>query len=116
MKIVGQYQSRYNDLAGEALPCGPIYQSDGLSLHVAKHHPNDKDHLSEIPGIVAAPDYIGHNPKEPDSVELVKRCEGNVMVCIKLDRKENYLYIASVYEITEAKLQNRLHSGRLKKY
>lgn len=38
------------------------------------------------------------------------------MVCIKLDQKNDYLYVASVYEITESKLQNRLRSGRLKVY
>lgn len=39
----------------------------------------------------------------------------NVMVCIKLDAKENYLYVASIFEITASKLNNRINSGRLKK-
>lgn len=71
--------------------------------------------MDDIPAVIEAPDFIGTNPKEPDSVELVKRMDGNVMVCVKLDKKEDYLYVATVFEITDAKLRKRVASGRLKK-
>ena len=114
MKSVGRYTERFNQLTGQNLPVGDIYQSEGLAAHVQKRHPAEIGNLAHIPGIIADPDYVGHNPKEPESIELVKVIDNNVMVCIKLDKIENYLYVASVYNITDAKLHNRLHSGRLK--
>ena len=114
MKIVGKYIDKFNTITGQNLACGYIYQSDGLYKHVQKHHPNELNNLNYISSTIANPDYVGHNPKEPNSIELVKRINGNVMVCIKLDIDKNYLYVASVFEISEAKLNNRLASGRLK--
>lgn len=114
---VGDYIAKFNAETGQQLPCGPIYQSAGLAAHVKNHHPqNGMAHLSCIPSIIQSPDYIGKHPKEPDSIELVKDVGDNVMVCIKLDSKNGYLYVASVFEISQGKLNNRLNSGRLKKY
>ena len=113
---VGTYPERFNALTNQTLPCGDIFQSDGLAAHVQKHHPKETENLSLIPQILADPDYIGHNPKEPDSVELVKVLSANVLVCVKLDAREGYLFVASVYEISSGKLNNRINSGRLKKY
>jgi len=112
--IVGQYTDRFNKLTGQSLPCGDIVQSPGLAVHIKNHHPDKLHRINDIPAVISDPDYIGHNPKEPDSVEMVKRMGENVMVCIKLDRKDNYLFVATVFEITEGKLQNRLKSGRIK--
>ena len=112
----GEYVARFNILTGQTLPCGPIYQSTGLQKHVKKHQKEKAAIMSDIPDVIRQPDYIGRNPKEPDSIELVKKLGDNVMVCVKLDSKNGYLYVASVYTISESKLNNRLHSGRLKKY
>lgn len=112
----GEYTAKFNALTGQALPCGPIYQSSGLQKHVKKHQSERPAILSDIPDVLRAPDYVGCHPKEPDSIELVKKMEENVMVCVKLDSKNGYLYVASVFTISESKLNNRLHSGRLKKY
>lgn len=112
----GEYVARFNTLTGQALPCGPIYQSSGLQKHVKKHQKEKATIMSDIPTVIQQPDYIGCNPKEPDSIELVKKFGENVMVCVKLDSKNGYLYVASVYTVSESKLNNRLNSGRLKKY
>ena len=115
--IVGNYINKFNADTGQHLPCGPIYQSVGLATHVKNHHPeNGTSLLSYVPSIIQAPDYIGKHPTKPDSIELVKNVGNNVMVCIKLDSKNGYLYVASVFEISPNKLSNRLNSGRLKKY
>lgn len=116
MKLVGQYTDRFNQLTGQSLPIGGIYQSDGLLAHVQKRHPADVGNLSHVPSVISAPDYVGHNLNEPYSIELVKSLGDNIMVCVKLDLKTNCHYVASVYTITNAKLQNRIQSGRLKKY
>ena len=87
-------------------------QSAGLAVHVQKHHPDETGNVALVPSIIAEPDYVGHNPKEPGSVELVKALDANVMVCVKRDAHN----VASVYEISSGKLTNRLNSGRLKKF
>lgn len=112
---VGVYVPRFNSLTGQSLPCGPIFQSSGLQKHVMKHMKEKASLLSDIPATIQDPDYIGHNPKESDSIELVKVIQQNVMVCVKLDSKNGYLYVASIYTISGSKLHNRLNSGRLKK-
>lgn len=111
----GEYRENFNKLTGQTLPCGPIYQSTGLQKHVKKHQKEKASILSDIPTVIQSPEYIGHNPKEQNSVELVKQLQENVMVCVKLDTKNGYLYVASVYTISKSKLNNRLNSGRLKK-
>lgn len=112
--LVGHYIEKFNTLTGQQLPCCDIVQSDGLAVHVKKHHPGEVGNISLIPQIISSPDYIGKNPKEPNSIELVKVFGANVMVCVKLDTNNHYHYVASVYEISNGKLQNRLKSGRLK--
>lgn len=116
MTHVGEYIEKFNTITGQSLPCGPIYQSPGLLAHVRSHHPGEEGNIALIPQIIADPDYIGKHPKEPDSIELIKVFSHNVMVCIKLDAAENYLYVASVFEVKDKKISNRLNSGRLKKY
>lgn len=111
---VGTYRQEFNSVTGQSLPCAPIYQSLGLQIHVQKRHPAEIGNLALIPQIIQSPDYIGKNPKEPDSIELVKVFQNNVMVCIKLDHDNGYFYVATVFEINSSKLQNRISSGRLK--
>lgn len=113
-KVVGQYVEKFNQLTGQTLPCGNIYQSKGLLKHVEKRHPDETYLVSLIPSVLQAPDYIGKNPKEPHSIELVKVMGQNVMVCVKLDTRNGYLYVASTFSISQAKLENRIASGRLK--
>ena len=113
---VGYYGDDFNRLTGQSLPEGTIYQSAGLFAHVRKRHPSELSNVLLVPQIIASPDYIGKNPKEGDSVELVKVLQDNVMVCVKLDRSEGHYYVASVYNISDSKLKNRVNSGRLMKF
>ena len=115
-KIVGCYTEKFNQLTGQNIKCGDIYQSDGLIKHVRKYHEDVSNNMEYIPMVIASPDYVGHNPKEPESVELVKYISDNIMVCVKLDSTNEYLYVASMYKISESKLNNRIKSGRLKKF
>lgn len=101
---------------GRNFPAARSCSQPGLAVHVQKHHPDETGNVALVPSIIAEPDYVGHNPKEPGSVELVKALDANVMVCVKLDAKNGYHYVASVYEISSGKLTNRLNSGRLKKF
>ncbi|MCM1326719.1 MAG: hypothetical protein NC243_09405 [Lachnoclostridium sp.] len=64
------------------------------------------------------PDYIGINPNENGvkSVELIKRYRDNVMIGIKLDSDNGYLYVSTMHDIQEKKIERRLFSGRIKEF
>lgn len=94
-----------------------IYESVGLKKHIEKRHPECLPYLPMIPDIIDSPDYIGVNPNETvQSFELVKVLHENIQIGIKLDVKKNYLYVATLYTITEGKLQHGIRNGRLKKF
>ncbi len=111
---VGTYNSLFNKLLDINLPCGTIYQSAGLQKHILNRHPDCLKYLDSISQIIEQPDYIGRNPHEPDSIELVKKFDSHILVGIKLDFSNHYLYVASLYKINDNKVNRRLHSGRLK--
>ena len=77
-------------------------------------HSEFVDYIEKIPDIIKNPDYVGRNPKEPNSLELVKRYEDNIQIAIKLDISKDYLYVATLFDIRESKIERRLASGRLK--
>ncbi len=113
---VGVYIEEFNNKLNSTLPCIKIYQSEGLIKHIQKRHEDCVDYIDNIPEIISKPDYIGSNPKEPDSIELIKTYDKNIQIAVKLNIEKDYFYVASLYEITDAELQNRLYSGRTKKF
>ena len=38
------------------------------------------------------------------------------MIVIKLDKDNDYLYVSTMHDIQESKIQRRLHSGRIKEF
>ncbi len=113
---IGIYKNEYNIKLSVSLPCLDIMQSSGLAVHVQKNHPNQIQYLNNIQDILNYPDYIGMNPNQPNSIELIKCYSDNILIAIKLDIANNYYYIASLYDVTQAKINNNLNSGRLKNY
>ena len=114
---VAKFNKKFNQYLPYVFDCETIYRSKGLATHVAKRHPECLPYLNRIASIIAAPDYIGVNPRETDaSFELVKVLDENIQVGIKFDRKNDYLYVATIYVITAGKLQHGLENGRLKKF
>ena len=94
-----------------------IYQSIGLVKHISKQHPDCLKYIGLIPQIIANPDYIGINPNEKNiNFELVKCISPNIQIGIKLDIKDNYLYVATLHTITDSKLKHGIRNGRLKKF
>ncbi len=119
MKIVGEYIQKFNDLLEIEIKEQKIYQSQGLGIHITKRkHYKCLKYIDKIPEIIDEPDYIGINPNEQGTatIELVKRYKDNVLVGIKLDKDKEYLYVSTMHDIQESKLQRRLHSGRLKEF
>lgn len=112
---VGIYGGQYDVLLGVSLPKLNIMQSEGLEKHVSKRHPSCLKYLSKIREIISSPDYVGINPKEHGSFELIKQYDDNVLIGIKLDIKNSYYYVATLHDIKQSKINNRIFSGRLKK-
>ena len=111
---VGKYNGEYDNLLGITLPQYDIYISDGLAVHVGAKHKACLPYLANIQEIIEHPDYVGKNPFEPDSIELVKVYSDNIQIGIKLDSSSGYLYVATLFDIKQGKINRRLHSGRLK--
>ncbi len=116
---VGTYNIIFNEILGINISNLEIYRSKGLPSHMLKrNHVKCLKYIDYIPDIITNPDYIGVNPNEKDtqSVELIKCYKDNVLIGIKLDKSNNYLYVSTMYNITDSKVQRRLHSDRFKKF
>lgn len=90
----------------------------GAIKHIKKRHPKDLEkYFERIPEIISNPDYVGQNPTEPNSVELIKQFDNHVLVAIKLD-PSGYIYLSSMYSLNNGKhkVKSRLQSGRLIPY
>nr|DAJ77301.1 MAG TPA: nuclease [Caudoviricetes sp.] len=113
---VGEFKKEYNILLNTNFPYYDIVQSSGLVAHVQKRHPQQIQYLNNLQDILNQPDYIGSNPNQPNSIELIKCYSDNILIAINLDSANEYYFIASLYEITQSKINNKLNSGRFKKY
>jgi len=116
---VGEYKKEFNDILGTDIELQEIYRSSGLPAHMVKRkHYKCLKYIDFISDIISEPDYIGVNPNENggQSIEFVKRYEINVLVGVKLDIDDNYLYVATMHDVQESKIKRRLHSGRLKEF
>ena len=100
---------------------GKVYAAPGVLKHIQKHKDKfsktiSNNLLSTMENILNDPDYVGCAPdKEGTSLELIKRIGDNMLLAIQFDTIDNYIYVASLYPITEAKLDNRLNSKRIVK-
>lgn len=113
---IAKFNKELNKYLPYSLNYDSIYQSIGLEKHIQKRHPECVEYLRDLPYIITHPDYIGVNPNESGtSFELVKTFDQNIQVGIKLDVKEDYLYVATLHTITQSKLEHGLKNGRLKK-
>lgn len=115
---VGTLKKKIIDMLAIDLPNDIIYIYNGIRRHVKKKHKDCLEYMDKISDIIDSPDYVGINPNEPNSVEFVKVFDKNILVSINLsiNTEDEYLYISSLYDISEAKLNNRINSGRLIKY
>ena len=116
---VGEYLEVFNNILGINIERKEIFRSKGLPAHmINRNHGNCLKYIDYIPDIISNPDYIGINPNENgnDSIELIKRYKDNVLVGIKIDNDNDYLYISTMHNIQESKIQRRLYSGRIKEF
>ena len=113
---VGKYNLICNDILGINIGELDIFRSKGLPAHMVKRkHYRCLKYIDYIPDIIQNPDYIGINPNENgESIELIKKYEDNIMIGIKLDKEGEYLYVSTMHDVQESKINRRLHSGRIK--
>lgn len=105
LTAIGKYNEDFNNYLPYNIKSSNIFQSSGLEKHIIKRHPDCLKYIGFIPQIIANPDYIGINPNEKvTSFELVKCISENVQIGIKLDAKDNYLYVATLHTITDSKV------------
>lgn len=118
MMYVGKVDDNIKKLLGITSSTEKIIKSKGFEKHLEKsNHRNMFAHLDKINDILSNPDYVGVNPREKDtSLEYVKIYEDNLLIGVKLDRKNDYFYLATMHEISDLKLGQRVKNGRLIKF
>ena len=117
MKQVGRINSEYFRILklDDSIDIVKV-NMENLKKHLEKrNHDNMIKYLSRISELLENPTYIGINPREKGrSIEYVIQLDENVLIGIKLDYKNEYFYIATMHEISELKLNQRIKNGRLK--
>lgn len=132
--VVGQYTIDINATSTQIVGClnvhaikrltgieftvAEVHMYPGAIKHVKREHPGifqKYHHL--IPDIIAKPDYVGQNPRETGSIELVKCVTPYILIAIKLD-PSGYLYLSTFYDLKNGpiKVKKRVSSGRLVRY
>ena len=112
---VGKYNTKYNNILGLNYKEYEIVRSKGLPSHMIKRkHFCALKHIDDIKDIVNNPDYIGYDSKEENkSILFIKKFETNILLTCKVDIDNDRLYVATVYEKEDKKIQRWLHSGRI---
>jgi len=119
-KRVGYFRSKMANILGVSYS-GVIYASPGVLKHIKNRHGKQLSRkvitniLEVIKKIISEPDYVGiYKISEGKiSIEFIKNMDMNILVGIEVDTEENYIYVSTMYPITEGKIKNKLYSGKL---
>jgi hypothetical protein len=65
--------------------------------------------------IIEEPDYIGlyKLTENGTHIELIKKVDLNILIGIDIDNERDYIYVSTMYPISEGKINNKLYSGKL---
>ena len=119
-KRVGYLRQRIaNELGIEFT--GVIYASPGVLKHIIKRHGRQlnkktRDSILEwMKKILEEPDYIGiyKNGEGQTAVEFIKRVYTNLLLGVEVDEEKEYIYVTTMYPITDKKIENKIYSGKL---
>lgn len=91
--------------------------NENFKKHLIKrNHQNMISHIPKISQYLKNPDYVGVNQREKGvSLEYIVQVEPNILIAVKLDSKNGYFYVATMHEISQLKLTQRIRNGRLQK-
>lgn len=103
---------------------GTIYASPGVIKHIRKRHGK---HLSKrvatnligcMKEILENPDYIGVYKLTENGIhiELIKKIDSNILIGIDINNNKDYIYVSTMYPISDGKINNKLYSGKLMKW
>ena len=100
---------------------GVIYASPGVLRHIIKRHGRQLDRrtrdgiLEWMKKILEEPDYIGiyKNKGGQTAVEFIKTMYTNLLLGVEVDEENEYIYVTTMYPITDKKIANRIYSGKL---
>ena len=115
-KIVGILKNKYLlKLKIKNCNCKKVFLNPGVKKHIKQRHPGDyRKYFKDISKIVSSPDYIGINSKHSkNSIEMVKSYKDEDLLLAITINNNGYLYISSLYDIGNDKVDKRLNSGRL---
>ena len=100
---------------------GVIYASPGVLKHIIKRHGRQFDKrtrtgiLEWMKKILDDPDYIGiyKNDEGQTAIEFIKNAYSNLLLGVEVDEEKQYIYVTTMYPITDRKIENRIYSGKL---
>ncbi|MCQ2968870.1 MAG: hypothetical protein MJ191_01885 [Clostridium sp.] len=118
-KRVGYLKRRIANMIGIDFT-GIIYASPGVLKHINKRHGKQFNTKSNdtiimwMKDIIKNPDYIGvyTNKRGQTAVQIIKRMYRSILIGIQIDREKN-IYVATMYPISEEKINSKLKSGKL---
>ena len=119
-KRVGYLKSHIANMIGIDFT-GIIYASPGVLKHINKRHGKQFNTRSNdtiimwMRDIIEKPDYIGvyTNKRGQTAVQIIKRMYRSILVVIEIDREKKYIYVATMYPISEEKINSKLKSRKL---
>lgn len=100
---------------------GVIYASPGVLKLIIKRHGRQFDKrtrtgiLEWMKKILDDPDYIGiyKNDEGQTAIEFIKKAYTNLLLGVEVDEEKQYIYVTTMYPITDRKIENRIYSGKL---
>ena len=100
---------------------GVIYASPGVLKHIIKRHGRQFDKrtrtgiLEWMKKILDDPDYIGiyKNDEWQTAIEFIKKAYTNLLLGVEVDEEKQYIYVTTMYPITDRKIENRINSGKV---
>lgn len=94
-----------------------LIDNENFKKHLIKrNHQNMLTYVPNIQQYLKNPDYVGVNPREKGvSLEYIVQVQPNILIAVKLDSKNGYFYVATMHEISQLKLSQRIRNGRLRK-
>lgn len=117
-KPIGHYNNKFNKLIEKNITTNEIKVCDGLKAHLKKNkHQDCIEYIPKLPELLKSPDYVGVNPNiEEESFQYVKNIDNKtILIGIKKDEENDYLYVATMYTIRKRRLKRLISNGRLKK-
>lgn len=93
----------------------------GVLKHIIKRHGRQFDKrtrtgiLEWMKKILDDPDYIGiyKNDEGQTAIEFIKKAYTNLLLGVEVDEEKQYIYVTTMYPITDRKIENRIYSGKL---